>query len=137
MAKMIHQFTYGMKAFGKLWDLVKENWITFLHFHQHAGTSVKGSIQGHLQLQLQQERYQPSRGRGGHHLQLGDGSEHDLFLYQNFGNRSQFNSIPHYANKKVHFKCPVTEGKFSNCYCGMFWQFGEMLNILHQCSQSH
>lgn len=29
-AKMIHQFTEGMNAYGKLWDLVKKNWIAFL-----------------------------------------------------------------------------------------------------------
>ncbi|XP_042267619.1 uncharacterized protein LOC121897287 isoform X2 [Thunnus maccoyii] len=29
-AKMICQFTEGMNAFGKLWDLVTENWIAFL-----------------------------------------------------------------------------------------------------------
>lgn len=27
---MIHQFTDGINAFGKLWDLVKNNWIAFL-----------------------------------------------------------------------------------------------------------
>ncbi|XP_041844552.1 G2/M phase-specific E3 ubiquitin-protein ligase-like [Melanotaenia boesemani] len=29
-AKMINQFTDGMNAFGKLWDLVRSNWIAFL-----------------------------------------------------------------------------------------------------------
>ncbi|XP_077438875.1 G2/M phase-specific E3 ubiquitin-protein ligase-like [Vanacampus margaritifer] len=29
-ASMIHQFTKGMNAFGKLWDIVKQNWIAFL-----------------------------------------------------------------------------------------------------------
>ncbi|XP_038560059.1 G2/M phase-specific E3 ubiquitin-protein ligase-like [Micropterus salmoides] len=29
-AKMILQFTDGMNAFGKLWDLVRKNWIAFL-----------------------------------------------------------------------------------------------------------
>ncbi|KAE8293749.1 hypothetical protein D5F01_LYC06682 [Larimichthys crocea] len=29
-AKMIHQFTDGMNAYGKLWDLVMDNWIAFL-----------------------------------------------------------------------------------------------------------
>ncbi|XP_071399935.1 G2/M phase-specific E3 ubiquitin-protein ligase-like [Centroberyx affinis] len=29
-AKMIRQFTDGLNAFGKLWDLVKDNWIAFL-----------------------------------------------------------------------------------------------------------
>lgn len=27
---MIHQFTDGMNAYGKLWDLVMDNWIAFL-----------------------------------------------------------------------------------------------------------
>ncbi|XP_035807701.2 G2/M phase-specific E3 ubiquitin-protein ligase-like [Amphiprion ocellaris] len=29
-ARMIHQFTEGMNVFGKLWNLVKKNWIAFL-----------------------------------------------------------------------------------------------------------
>lgn len=29
-AKMIHQFTEGLNACGKLWDLVMNNWIAFL-----------------------------------------------------------------------------------------------------------
>ncbi|KAJ4938700.1 hypothetical protein JOQ06_003309 [Pogonophryne albipinna] len=29
-AKMVNQFTEGMNAFGKLWDLVRNNWIAFL-----------------------------------------------------------------------------------------------------------
>ncbi|XP_060921705.1 uncharacterized protein LOC132995645 [Labrus mixtus] len=29
-ARMVHQFTEGMNTFGKLWDLVKGNWIAFL-----------------------------------------------------------------------------------------------------------
>ncbi|KAK0147047.1 G2/M phase-specific E3 ubiquitin-protein ligase [Merluccius polli] len=29
-AKMINQFTDGINTFGKLWDIVKENWIAFL-----------------------------------------------------------------------------------------------------------
>ncbi|KAM7398697.1 hypothetical protein PAMA_006551 [Pampus argenteus] len=29
-AKMTHQFTDGMNAYGKLWDLVMDNWIAFL-----------------------------------------------------------------------------------------------------------
>ncbi|KAJ4934403.1 hypothetical protein JOQ06_007198, partial [Pogonophryne albipinna] len=42
-AKMVNQFTEGMNAFGKLWDLVRNNWIAFLHCFTNMRTPLTKS----------------------------------------------------------------------------------------------
>ena len=37
---MIHQFTDGMNAYGKLWDLVMDNWIAFLPLSKAAFKAI-------------------------------------------------------------------------------------------------